>query len=170
VRPQLQVIVPVGTLLGLTDQPGKLAGYGPIPASLARRIAADATWRRLLTDPTSGALLDYGRTTYRPPADLADFVMTRDRTCRFPGCRQPAHRCDLDHGTPYPTGETNPGNLCCLCRRHHRLKHETSWRFQRRPDGTILWNSPSGHRYLVEPERHPWPTEPDPGDPYPDDT
>jgi uncharacterized protein DUF222 len=169
IRPQLQVIVPVGTLLGLTDQPGELAGHGPIPASVARRIAADATWRRLLTDPASGALLDYGRTTYRPPADLAEFVMTRDRTCRFPGCRQPAHRCDLDHTVPYPTGETKPDNLCCLCRRHHRLKHETSWQIHRHPDVHIVWTSPSGHRHPVDPDAHPWPPEPDPEDAYPDD-
>ena len=42
------------TLIGDDDQPGELIGYGPIPASLARRIAADdsGTWQRLVTDPT----------------------------------------------------------------------------------------------------------------------
>ncbi|HEY3259488.1 MAG TPA: DUF222 domain-containing protein, partial [Pseudonocardiaceae bacterium] len=61
------------------------AGYGPIPADMTRELAADATWRRLLTDPTSGTLLDVGRTTYKPPTALADFVRARDVTCRFPG-------------------------------------------------------------------------------------
>ncbi|MGH8573351.1 MAG: DUF222 domain-containing protein, partial [Gammaproteobacteria bacterium] len=75
---QVQMTVPASTLLGLDDVPGELAGYGPIPANLARELAADATWRRLLTDPASGALLDYGRSTYRPPAALADFVRARD--------------------------------------------------------------------------------------------
>jgi hypothetical protein len=178
VRPHLQLTAPISTLLGLSDQPGELAGYGPIPASMVRRLAADATWRRLLTDPASGALLDYGRTTYRPPAPLADFVLARDKTCRFPGCRQPAHRCDLDHGVRYPDGPTAAGNLSALCRHHHRLKHETRWSVQQGADGSFLWTSPTGHRYLVEPEplhapehsAYLWPTGPDPhDDPYPDD-
>ena len=81
---------------------GELLGYGPIPTSMAYRIAADATWQRLLTDPATGALLDVGRTRYTPPAALAEFGITRDRACRFPGCRQP--RTDLDHTIAYPPG------------------------------------------------------------------
>src|SRR5215475_3438709 len=56
---QVQVTVPASTLMGFDDQPGDLAGYGPIPADLARELAAEGTWRRLLTDPLSGTLLDY---------------------------------------------------------------------------------------------------------------
>ncbi|HKA70070.1 MAG TPA: DUF222 domain-containing protein, partial [Actinomycetes bacterium] len=96
-RALVHVTVPATTLLGLDDQPGELAGYGPIPAGLARMLAAGGTWRRLLTDPRSGALLELGRTTYVPPAALADQVRARDVTCRFPGCRRPAIGCDLDH-------------------------------------------------------------------------
>ena len=33
---------------------GELVGYGPVTAEVARRIAADGTWRRLLTDPRTG--------------------------------------------------------------------------------------------------------------------
>jgi hypothetical protein len=53
----VSVIVPITTLLGLDEHPGELVGYGPIPAPLAREIAAEGTWRRLLTDPASGTLL-----------------------------------------------------------------------------------------------------------------
>jgi hypothetical protein len=150
---QLQVVVGAGTLLGLDDQPAELAGHGPIPASLARTLAADATWRRLLTDPVSGALLDVGRTTYRPPAALADHVRARDRTCRFPGCRQPAARCDLDHLTPYPAGPTADHNLYALCRHHHRLKHETTWKLDHSRDrsAAVRWTSPTGRTYTTEP-------------------
>ena len=67
-RADVHVTVPAGTLLGLCDEPGELAGYGPIPASMARRLAGDGTWRRVLTDPASGAILDVGRrATQRPP-------------------------------------------------------------------------------------------------------
>ncbi len=93
-------------LLGWDEQPGELAGHGPIPATLAHHIAADATgtWRRLITDPPTGALLDRGTTTYRPPANLTAFVIAREQTCTFAGCRRAAHRCDLDHEQPASTG------------------------------------------------------------------
>ena len=97
-RPAIQVTVQLSTLLGGDNQPAHPDGYGPITADPARRIAADqsGTWRRLVTDDT-GQLLDYGRTTYRPPANLTDHVTARDRTRTFPGCRRAAKLCDLDH-------------------------------------------------------------------------
>jgi hypothetical protein len=82
-RPAINVCVALSTLLALDDEPGDLAGVGPIPAALARRLAADptGTWRRLVTDP-AGRLIDYGRRIYQPPPALADHVVARDRTCR----------------------------------------------------------------------------------------
>jgi hypothetical protein len=157
-RPSVQVTVAASTLLGCDEQPGELTGYGPITANQARRIAADhsGTWRRLLTDPTTGALLDYGRTTYRPPRDLADFVIARDRTCIFPTCQRNARRCDLDHGQPFDAGGTTcPHNLHPLCRRHHRAKHHAGWTVAHQPDGTYRWTSPTGHHYTVQPHALP---------------
>src|SRR5215831_6293863 len=97
-RPAIQVTVPLSTLPGCDNQPAHLDRHGPITAEMARRIAADqsGTWRRLVTDDT-GQLLDYGRTTYRPPTNLTDHVTARDRTCTFPACRHAAKLCDLDH-------------------------------------------------------------------------
>jgi hypothetical protein len=150
---EVQVTVPADTLLGTSDQPGHLAGYGSIPAALARRIAHDprAVWRRLLTDPVDGRLLDYGRTTYRPPVGLDDHIRARDVTCRFPGCQHPARRCDLDHTEAYPAGPTSEHNLGALCRHHHRLKHETTWTLEQH-QGTFTWTSPTGRTYTRAPE------------------
>ncbi|MGH3515159.1 MAG: DUF222 domain-containing protein [Pseudonocardiaceae bacterium] len=105
-KPLVSVIVPITMLLGLDDQPGELVGHGPIPAALAREIAAQGTWRRLLTDPVSGALLDHGRATYAPPAGLADFVRARDVYCRHPICGQRAASADLDHTVPLRAAQT----------------------------------------------------------------
>ena len=65
---QVQLTMPLSTLLGEDDEPGELGGHGAIPAALARRLAADpaSTWRRLLTDPVSGTLLDHGRRRIGP--------------------------------------------------------------------------------------------------------
>ena len=148
-RPRVQVTVAATTLLGLDDEPGELEGCGPIPADMARRIAADpsGTWRRLLTDD-AGVLVDSSR-TYRPPAALAEFVRARDRHCRFPGCSQPAIRSELDHQKPWEAGGlTVAANLECLCLRHHQLKHRAGWDVAGDPAETLVWTSPTGHVYL----------------------
>lgn len=149
-RPTINVTVDLPTILGLANNPGQLAGYGPIPASIAREIAADGRWKRFVTDPIKGTLLDYGRETYEPPQDLQDFLIARDRTCRFPGCRQPAHLADLDHVVPWDAGgTTSPDNLGALCRRHHNLKTHSDWQLIHHEDGACTWISPSGHKYFV---------------------
>ena len=150
-RPHIQVTVSAETLLGDGDEPGELAGYGPVTAETARRIAADGMWRRLLLEPGTGRLLDYGRTTYRPPADLTDFLLARDRVCGFPGCNIPAARCDLDHTVPFGKGSTSAANMGALCRRHHRAKHEGGWRLTRHGDERCTWTSPAGHSYESAP-------------------
>ncbi|HEX5493018.1 MAG TPA: DUF222 domain-containing protein, partial [Mycobacteriales bacterium] len=101
VRPLVHVTVAASTLAGADNNPAVLDGYGPIGAAYARAIAADptGTWKRLVTDPVDGSLVEHSRTTYRPPAALDDLVRARDRTCRFPGCQHSAQHADLDHTT-----------------------------------------------------------------------
>ncbi len=150
--PQIHVVVSWSTLVGLDDLPADLTGYGPVDAATGRRLAADpnSVWRRLLVDPLSGRLMDYGTTTYRPPQDLQDFVIARDGLCRFPGCDVPAVACDLDHRQPYGIhgGATDSDNTDPLCRHHQRLKHEGGWTHDRDPDtGESVWTTLDGNRY-----------------------
>ena len=65
------MIIDLDVVLGARDGPAILEGYGPIPASMARQFAADATWRRVLLEPADGWLLDYGRTRYQPTREAA---------------------------------------------------------------------------------------------------
>ncbi|WP_127129364.1 DUF222 domain-containing protein, partial [Georgenia sp. SYP-B2076] len=58
---RVNVTVPLTTLLGGTE-PGTLDGYGPIDPATARALALGGTWRRLVTDPLSGQVLDLGTT------------------------------------------------------------------------------------------------------------
>ncbi len=146
----LNLTMDLPTLLGISNNPANLAGYGVIPASIARELAADGKWRRFITDPISGALLDYGREIYEPPQVLVDFLLARDRTCRFPGCRQPARVADIDHAIAWDDGgKTSLENLGLLCRRHHRLKTHGDWKLQSFQDGSCEWTSPSGKKYFV---------------------
>jgi hypothetical protein len=152
----VQVTVPLATLVTAADQPGELAGIGPIPAPMARRLAADGLWRWLATTDR-GTVVDAGLRRYRPSRALADLIRGRDVTCRFPGCRQPAHRCDVDHTTPYPAGSTSRDNLATICRHHHRLKHRAGWTLRQHAGGDLTWTSPTGRTYTTRPPRHPPP-------------
>ncbi|BBF98947.1 hypothetical protein Pdca_01570 [Pseudonocardia autotrophica] len=157
VRVNIHVTVPIDTLSGAGDEPAELAGYGPIPAEDARALAFDpgSVWDRLVTDPITGKVLDHGTQRYRPPAHLARLVRSRHGCCAHPGCRTPAHRCDIDHVVPFDpvrgTGPTSAANTSPLCRPHHRLKHMPGWHVELQPNGTLVWTTPSGHVYEAEP-------------------
>ena len=124
-----------------------------VPALTAWALAAGGTWRRLVTDPASGTVVDVGRARYRPPAGLADLVRARDRACVFPTCQTPAERCDIDHLTAWSQGGTTSlDNLTTLCQAHHRLKHTPGWALTRdQATGTLSWHTPDKTVY----QRHP---------------
>lgn len=89
---------------------------------------------------------------YRPSVALAEFVRTRDLTCRFPGCDRPAIVADIDHTLAWPTGPTHPANLKCYCRKHHLVKtFWDGWTDRQQPDGTVLITAPTGHTYTTKP-------------------
>lgn len=160
----INVTVAASTLLGRDDAPGFLDSFGPIPAGLARDLAQDGTWRRVLTDPATGLVCEVGGVTYRPGADLTRTVIARDVTCTFPGCRQPAARCDLDHRVPFdPTrpaaDQTCVENLHALCRHHHQAKTEKAWNVTfDKATGISTWTSWLG----ITTYNHPTPIHVDP--------
>jgi hypothetical protein len=105
---RINVTVGYGTLLGLDDRPAELAGFGPVSADVARRLAMAGTWRRLLVDEPSGTVLDVGTTRYVPPADMVELVRERNRTCVIPTCGMPARQCQTDHTVPFPRVDGRP--------------------------------------------------------------
>jgi len=138
-----------------------MKGVGPISAEVVRDLLSDpdcaVTIRRLVTDPVTGHLLDYGRRTYAIPQPLRDYIIARDRTCRFPGCNRRADLSQIDHAIPWDdAGTTSPGNLGALCTRHHQLKTFAGWHITAsRPDGSCEWRSPQGRTYEHGPEPPP---------------
>ena len=152
-RVTVGVLVPMMTLLGRSDEPGTLDGYGPIDGDTARRLAAHApSFHRILTHPVSSTILDVDRTVYRPPADLERWLKLRDGTCRFTGCGRAARHCDLDHSLPWSkNGRTAADNLASLSRRHHTLKERSRWSVENRGSGVLVWTSPTGHVSTSDP-------------------
>ncbi|MDQ1216803.1 HNH endonuclease signature motif containing protein [Microbacterium arborescens] len=147
IRAHVQVAVSALTLMGQDEGPADLAGRSPIDAATARELAGNATsWDRLLTHPVTGTVLECD--SYRPTAAMIRLLRARDRHCRFPGCRQPAIRCELDHTIAASDGGvTHVCNLANLCKRHHDVKHHTRWRVRQLPGGRLVWTSPTGRVY-----------------------
>jgi hypothetical protein len=106
---------------------------------------------------------------YEPTKRQKRFLKVRDRHCRMPGCRRRPGRVDLDHGEAYQCGgPTACWNLCCLCKRHHRIKtFAPGWRFALRRDGTLVVRTPAG---VIRRTRPPgWWPDPEPDPPWLDE-
>lgn len=133
------------------------AGGQAVGHACARRGPADGepvtTWavglrERLLTLESGTCRHARESAGYVPPPRLRHLVMVRQRRCAFPGCRQPARRCDLDHTISYGQGGlTCECNLATLCRRHHRAKQAPGWQLTQDQPGVMTWRLPSGRRY-----------------------
>jgi len=166
----------LGDCPGRTDEPGEIAGHGPVTAHIARETAVQlaqvSRWRYAVDDDgqvvAEGSLPAHvlpgvyeqlrrwavdapagpdGRARYRPTAAQLAFVRARDLRCQAPGCRVPAHRCQVDHRIPWQRGgPTFVDNLYCLCARHHRAKDEAGHRYRPVPGG-IVWTTAAGHTY-----------------------
>lgn len=154
---RIQVTVAASTLAGLDERLAELDGHGPIHPDLARALAGRSTgWSRLFLD-ARGMVTETD--TYTPTEGMRRFLRARDQHCRFPGCRMPVHRCEVDHNHDHAKGgRTRLDNLSHFCAGHHVLKHpdvgdDHRWSARSRADGTVEWTSPLGRRYPDHPSR-----------------
>jgi Domain of unknown function (DUF222) len=98
--------------------------------------AGDASIIRIVLAAPSEPV-DVGRRTPVVPPAMRRAVVVRDRHCRFPGCDRPHSWCDAHHVVLWAGGgETKLSNLLLLCRRHHRMVHDSG--------GITLSMSPAG--------------------------
>ncbi len=161
--PGIGVVVPIQSLTGIDDTPGELADRSnTVPASLAREIAArpGALFYRLLTDE-QGHLLDVTELGRFPSKLLGYAIDVRDGTCVWSTCTVSASKGDHDHTIEAPDGPTAACNLGPPCRRHHRAKTHAGFGLDQPEPGVFVWTTPTGHKYVVEPEPLPvgrWPT------------
>ncbi|MBZ2195746.1 hypothetical protein KCQ71_06260, partial [Ruania sp. N2-46] len=150
-RAQILIRVSLSTLMG-GDDPGDIEGLGPIPADVARAFAAGGTWRRLVTDPTTNQVTDYGTTRYEPPQNMTDRIKENEPYCTAPGCSATARMTELDHRVPFPLGPTSDDNLDPKCRRCHVLKTHGDFEDEVDQHGNRFWRTPTGHVYMRTPD------------------
>ena len=142
------VIVPIQSLMGLSDAPGELADRSAsIPAHLIRSeaIKPGTLFWRLLTDG-QGNLLDAVKMGRFATGDLGQAIRFRDGTSVFPTSVVPADRSDLDHTNAYPA-PTTAANLGPLHRKAHNLKTAGLLSLRQPEPGVFEWTTRTGHRY-----------------------
>ncbi len=149
----VELLTDLPTLTGLADNPGELAGYGPVIADIARQVVKNqqnTEWRWTLVDPDTGMPIDGGITRRRPTTAQRRRVQTRHRTCVHPGCRMPATACDIDHRIPWSESHiTKTDDLAPLCRHHHTIRHRHGWTYRPLPSGDFEFTTPLGHTYTT---------------------
>jgi hypothetical protein len=94
---------------------------------------------------------------YEVPDSMREAMALRTPADAFPHANSVSRRLELDHTVPYldpdhggPPGQTRPGNLGPMTRRHHRIKTHSAWAVRQIGDGAYLWRSPHGRHYLVD--------------------
>jgi hypothetical protein len=148
------------TLLGLDEEPGWVADHGPIPADIARRLAARAsaeglaTLRRLYTHPATGRVVALESTAGPFPAGLAELIRFRDQgRCRNAWCGAPIR--DTDHvESRAEGGQTSLDNGQGLCEACNIAKEAPGWTARPRPGPAgqhdphaVETTTPTGHVY-----------------------
>jgi hypothetical protein len=151
---EIHMIMTDRALLGDSDEPAHLAGLGPLPADLARRLAvsaaeAEKAWlRRLYTTPDTGRLIGMDSQRRIFPAGLAKFIEVRDQFCRTPWCDAPIRH--IDHALPHhqdgATSESNGNGLCEQC---NYIRQAPGWEVRPEPGPrhTVRVTTPTGHSY-----------------------
>ncbi|ALR11455.1 HNH endonuclease [Mycobacteroides saopaulense] len=134
--------VPVGVNITISDEsllgggvePAVIAGYGPIPAAVARRLVSEAVSsgakvlaRRLYRRCGTGALVGAESRSRLFPRGLAELIDVRDQTCRSPYCDAPIRH--HDHVVASARGgATSFDNGQGLCQRCNYVKEAPGWR------------------------------------------
>lgn len=119
------ITIPMLSLLGFSNQPAELEGYGPISIDVARKLTANApSFYRVLTDPLTGEPLALNPESRRVSRSMRAFLRSQQDECAFPQCTAKAATSDYDHIVAWEHGgNTSQEQLEPLCRKHHKIKH-----------------------------------------------
>ena len=139
----LQVTTTIETLKDLAGAAAAEMEFSlPLSSASVRRVACDCSLTRVLLDQDS-LVIDVGRAKPKIHGSLRKALNLRDRHCRWPGCERPAFYCDGHHLHHWVDGgPTDLDNLVLLCKRHHRMVHESGWRLVK-SEGTLIAIAPT---------------------------
>ncbi|HTP17251.1 MAG TPA: HNH endonuclease signature motif containing protein [Streptosporangiaceae bacterium] len=156
---RMTLVIGEDTLASLSGHRSKGHSGADVLVAASWRTAARAAARAAAQAQADAAAGGCAHQTeshgYRPPPRIHEFVVARDMTCRFPTCRQPAWRGDLDHTIPHDHGgRTCRCNLGALCRTHHLIKQLFGWALCQVRPGIFEWITPANRAYQVTPEIH----------------
>ena len=145
---------PLDALIDGSGDPSDLAGDlergGFISLETVQRLACDATFV-LAVDDADGHTMYEGRARRLATATQRREIWRRDRSCRFPGCRnavftEPHHVKWWRNG-----GYTDLPNLALLCKHHHTLVHSKGWQLTGNANEILRFVGPSGRVMTSEP-------------------
>ena len=131
-RPAAQLLV---TLADLETGTGAayFEGHGePVSIATARRAICDAGVTPILFGE-SGEVLNLGRELRLFTRRQRQALAARDGGCIWPGCDRPPSWCEAHHINEWfrDHGRTDVADGVLLCRHHHMLLHNNSWRITR---------------------------------------
>jgi hypothetical protein len=168
------LVLPFEVATGESDAACELPGHGWVTAAHARAVMTrpGSVWQTLPVDISTGHAIGRPTKSYRPSRAMVEHVQAVDGTCRGPDCQVLAARCDLDHETPWPAGDTTVDNLFTKHRLHHNVKTDDIW--TSRPTGNgpgptgraLEWTTLTGRTYTTHPKN--WREGLDPPGPGPD--
>jgi 5-methylcytosine-specific restriction endonuclease McrA len=150
---EVDLVMPLDTLVGDDHTPAHLVGYGPLPAAQARHLLresnADAWVRRLFVRPESGQLVSMESRRRRFEGQLRHFVVLRDQFCRMPWCDAQIQHADhlVPHRGDGPTAHANGQGLCEAC---NYAKDAPGWDLRAKDVGganLVAITTPTGNRY-----------------------
>jgi len=144
---------------GPTDNPAAtvprcgVMGGPPLPPEVIARWLCTAWIRRIIREPGTGHILDYGRRLRLYNRNQRRAMAHRDGGCGWVGCDLGPRYCDAHHILPWPEGGlTNIDDGLLLCRRHHAIVHTKGWTLGRDPTtGIVTVTTPDGRTFSHRP-------------------
>lgn len=128
----------------------EIAGIGPVPVEVARRVFGDALLRIVIRDGTDIRTVVHAGRTANAVQETAVLVRDGGR-CVRPSCGLPIS--EIDHNIGFPTtGPTTLDDLAGLCGHDHDLKSLHGHTYERTADGRVRWRRPDG---TIEEDRPP---------------
>ncbi len=162
---EVQVVISDQALLGSGAAPARVAGYGPVPAPLARSWIRDThapVWlRRLYATPATGDLVAMDSRRRRFAGQLRQYLLARDEVCRTPWCGAPIRHLDHPHRAA-DGGPTDAANAQGLCQACNLAKEGTGWHAAATDQHVVT--TTTGHRYPSHPPPLPPPAHTTPAE------